>query len=93
MNYDWILQLPRGTGHSTSACGQHADNTVVVSSTMRQGQDLKKRFGVNVTSLTRGDLAAAFEGKAVVFDTEAVQTIVREYEYRLGEIRQALGQG
>jgi len=93
MDFNWIRHdLLRGAGHSTSAAGKRSVHTVVVTSTMRQGELLNRLHGVKTASLQQG-ANGFFRGRPVpvVFDTEAVQTIVASYEAELDKLRKQLG--
>lgn len=91
--YDWILtDLFRCAGHSTSAAGKHSPNTVVVTTTRKQGIHLERRFDVKTASLRQG-ADGFFRGRPVpvVFDTETVQVIVQSYEDQLTKLRETIG--
>ncbi len=95
MDFRWIIKdLARGVGHSTAAAGKHSPHTMVVTSTMRQGEMLNQLYGAKVASLQQG-ANGYFMGRPVpvVFDTEAVQMIVRSYEEKLDKLREQLGVG
>ncbi len=91
MDPSWILCLPRGVGHTTAAATGQGATRVLVCSTMRQAEMVKRQHGINATSLKSGETYCLGRKVPVVFDLEAVQTIINSYEDKLDKLRQQLG--
>lgn len=86
-DYTWILAIRRGLGHTRAACGVFDGDHIVIASTQAIAHDACNENKRRVYCLERAGQMLRGSEVPLVFDTEAVQTIVRNYEARLAVVR------
>ncbi len=78
-NYDWILCLPRGVGHTTAAAAKAPDlEHIVITPTHRQADQVRRDHNVQALGMLSASRALMGRRRAVVFDLEAVKQMAQE---------------
>lgn len=86
-NYKWILNLPRGVGHTTAACGNGDREHTVILPTAQDAERVQREHDVPTVTLADMSVPGRREMGPVVFDAFTVQHIVREYESKLNRLQ------